>query len=72
MTTIVDDHPAIAEIKADLAEIEMGVLTSYTLADAIREGSAKTEQAVGTFRRDDAVCALSAGYLAAKARGYID
>lgn len=77
--TILDDHPAIdvlradldANTKADLGQIELGVLTSYTLADAMREGSSVTEQAIGGFRKGDQVCALSAAYLAARARDYV-
>lgn len=47
-------------------------LTSYTLADAIREGSSVTRQAVGRFGAGEEACALSAGMLAAMARGYIE
>lgn len=71
MMTIVDNHPAIETLKAELALIEEKVVTGYTLADAIREGSSVTDQAVGTFRAGHNVCALSAGLIAAKARGYV-
>jgi len=71
MTTIVDNHPAIDTLKADLAEIEERVVTGYTLADAIREGCKVTDQAYGTYRSGNAVCALSTGLIAAKARGWV-
>lgn len=71
MTTVIDNHPAIDTLKAELALIEEKVVTGYTLADAIREGSSVTEQAVGSYRSGDNVCALSAGLIAAKARGYV-
>jgi hypothetical protein len=65
------DHPAVEALRAQLAEIEMDVLTSYTLADAIREGSSVTGQNRGDWVTEDNACALGAGYLAAKARGYV-
>lgn len=71
IVTPVDDHPALDTLKEQLRGIELDVLTSYTLADAIREGSSVTEQAVGSFRDGEKVCALSAALLAAKARGYV-
>lgn len=71
MNTIIDNHPAIDTLRADLAKIEEKVVTGYTLADAIREGCSVTEQAVGAYRKGDNVCALSAGLIAAKARGYV-
>lgn len=71
MSTIVDNHPAIDALKADLALIEEKVVTGYTLADAIREGSSVTDQAYNAYRTGDNVCALSAGLIAAKARGYV-
>lgn len=70
LSTVVDDHPAIDTLREELRGIEMDVLTGYTLADAIREGSGVTDQAIGAYRQGDNVCALSAGLLAAKARGY--
>ena len=43
----------------------------YTLADAMREGSSVTDQAVGFWANaaEGKTCALSAAYLAVKARG---
>lgn len=53
-----------------LYEIEENVVTGYTLADAIREGSRHTEQAIGTYvnEANNEVCALSAAALAVQAR----
>lgn len=59
------------ELRATLGEIEMDVLTSYTLADAIREGAGVSKQAYGWGNGDNA-CALTAAVIAAKARGYAD
>lgn len=64
-------HPAITHLVDDLAEIEMDVLTSFTLADAIREGATVTSKAEGTFIRGNASCALGSAYISASARGFI-
>lgn len=58
------------ELKKVLGEIEMDVLTNYTLADAIREGCMVTDKAQA-WQQGDSVCALSAAVIAARARGYI-
>lgn len=57
-------------LEEELGEIELKVTTGYTLADAIREGATVTDQATGTFIRNGESCALGAGWIAAKARGY--
>lgn len=59
-----------ANLKADLGEIELNVLTGYTLADAIREGSTVSDQAY-TWGDGETACALSAAVIAAKARGFM-
>lgn len=69
-TTKTVEHPAIERLREQLGAIEMDVLTSYTLADAIREGSTVTTQQTGAWVDDSKACAIGAGYLAAKARGY--
>lgn len=61
----------VEKLKAALAEIEEKVVTGYTLADAIREGAGVTDQARGTWIRGEQSCALGAGWIAAKARGYV-
>lgn len=58
------------DIITELQAKELDVITSYTLADAIREGSTVTEQVHGWGSGGNA-CALSAARLAAKARGYL-
>jgi hypothetical protein len=64
-------HPAIEEIKADLAEIELDVLCNFTLADAMREGAQHTDQITGDFLPANGnACALGAAFLSIKARGY--
>lgn len=61
----------VEQLKEELGSIEMDVLTNYTLADAIREGSTVTDQAYNWGNGMNA-CALTAGYLAARARGYAE
>lgn len=60
----------VDELKGMLADIELDVLTSYTLADAIREGCKATSQANG-WGDGETACALTAATLAAKARGFV-
>lgn len=62
---------SVEKMREVLGEIEMGVLTSFTLADAIREGSKVTEQAVGSWGDGESACAMTASVVAAKARGYM-
>jgi hypothetical protein len=71
MATTLDERfaPAIEKMAEELALIEEKVVTGYTLADAIREGSSVTTQEYGWGHGENA-CALSAGCIAAKARGY--
>lgn len=63
------------DLKKDLGEIEMGVATEgYTLATALREVAEKgqVQQLHGGWYNDQGmVCALSAVYLDARARGLI-
>ena len=62
------------ELRKTLGEIELGVISQgYTFADAIREGSTTTKQLVGGWSDPSCshVCAISAGVLAARARGII-
>lgn len=62
----ITEHPAIAQLRA----IELEVITGYTLADAIREGSSVTSQKIGGWVDTNSSCAIGAAYLAARARGY--
>lgn len=59
------------ELRGMLAGIELDVLTSYTLADAIREGSGVSEQSYN-WGDGATACALTAAVIGAKARGYVD
>ncbi len=70
-TTTPVEHPAIRRLRDELDEIGMDVLTSYTLADAVREGSGVTRQATGSYVKEDSSCVLGAAFIAAKARGYV-
>jgi hypothetical protein len=60
-----------SQLEQELGEIEMKVTTSYTLADAIREGAGVTDKVEGTFIRDGESCALGAAWIAGRARGYL-
>lgn len=70
-TTMQTAHPAITHLTDELAQIEMGVLTSFTLADAIREGASVTSKAEGTFVDGNRACALGAAFISATARGFV-
>lgn len=74
----IDTHPAVDELRelrkgTDVppSDDELERITSYTLADAIREGSSVTEQLHGGFEADGKVCALTAAVIAAKSRDYL-
>lgn len=70
-STVVPDLEPVRKLREELALVEEKVVTGYTLADAIREGSRVTEKLEGGFVQDDTACALGAGWIAAKARGFI-
>lgn len=61
--------PALTALEQDLLTIEEKVVTGYTLADAMREGSSVSDQAYGWGSGLNA-CALSAAAIAGTARGY--
>ena len=54
-----------------MGEIELGVATRFTLADAVRLGSKVSEQAYDWTEGEGNMCAMSAAICAAKARGYM-
>ena len=71
MATVTEQFaPALEAMRAQLSEIEEKVVTGYTMADAIREGSSVTNQETGGYGKDNNACALAAGAVAATARGY--
>ena len=61
----------VEAIRSTIDEIGLGVTTGYTLADAMREGSQHSTKREGGWIDGTSACALGAGYLAAKARGFI-
>ena len=71
MHTDLYPHPIIEQLREDLAGIELDVLTSYTVADAMREGARHSAQKIGGYVDETSACGLGAAYLAAAARGYI-
>lgn len=58
-------------IKDVVDGIGMEVMTNYTLADAIREGSTVSGQAYNWTDAEGNMCAMSAAVVAAKARGHM-
>ena len=59
----------IFELEETLEELDLEQSMTYSLADAIREGSSVTDQCInGWTGEDGSVCALSAALIAAKAR----
>jgi hypothetical protein len=66
-----DTHPALDALRKELTDIEARDHT-YSLADAIREGSSVTGQKISGWHDEQGnVCALSAAYLAVRARGLL-
>lgn len=65
----IEVHPSILKLRAELRELELDVLTNFTLADAIREGASVTSKKEGGWIEAESACALGAAYLAARARG---
>lgn len=59
-----------SEREQELGEIDLKVATSYTLADAIREGCSVTGKKEGGWVEGENACTLGAAWVAAKARGY--
>lgn len=70
MTKLDEKAAELTELQRDLRDIELNVVTSYTLADAIREGSLVTTKANGWGNGEQA-CALHAAVIAARSRGYV-
>ena len=70
MTKLNEKAAELTELQRDLRDIELNVVTSYTLADAIREGSLVTTKANGWGNGEQA-CALHAAVIAARSRGYV-
>lgn len=59
------------ELRQLLGEVELGVLSSYTLADAIREGSQVTEHEQAGWGDGFKACALTTAVVSARARGFV-
>lgn len=67
----VTEHPAVTGLREQIEEVGLKVLTSYTLADAIREGASVTAKRTGGWIDGNQACALGAGWISARARGYV-
>ncbi|MEI4872730.1 hypothetical protein Q8G47_28805, partial [Klebsiella pneumoniae] len=59
------------ELRAELGEIEMDVLTNFTLADAIREGGKVSVENKDGWGNGDSACALHSAVISAKSRDYM-
>lgn len=70
MSLIDEKADELRKLRADLDVIEMAVVTSYTLADAIREGAQVTTQAQGWGSGAQA-CALTAAVHSARSRDFL-
>ena len=70
MAAVVVPESKVAELEACLPDVsDLLELGRWTLADAIREGSLVTSQALGEFSDGrESACALSAAHLAVRAR----
>lgn len=70
MSKIDEKAAELLELQKELGNIELDVLTSFTLADAMRAGSLVTTQAYG-WGNGDSACALHAAVISARSRGYL-
>ncbi len=70
MSKIDEKAAELVELQQELGEIELNVLTNFTLADAIRAGSLVSTKAEGWGTGDNA-CAMSAAVIAARAAGFM-
>ena len=59
------------QLAAEINAIELDVMTNYRLSDAIREGSKFTSQTTGWGDGQQTACAMSAAFIAGKARGFL-
>lgn len=63
----------VDELQEQLEDLDLEHAMSYSLADAIREGSTVTDQCVGSWNDSKGnLCAMSAALLAIKARKMVD
>lgn len=59
-----------AKLEAEMAGAEMQIVTGYSLADAIREGSTVSTQEYG-WGCGTTACAMTAAVIAARSHGYL-
>lgn len=65
----IDEKAAeLTKLREELGQLEFDVVTSYTLADAIREGCQVSEQTAG-WGDGPKACAMTSAIIAAKSRG---
>lgn len=56
----------------DATEVKEIARMNYRLSDAIREGASVTSKKTGGWGNGESACALHAGVIAARARGYME
>lgn len=71
MSKVNEKADELRELRRDLGQIEMEVTTSYTIADAIREGSLVSKHNQSGWGDGATACALTAGVIAARERGFV-
>ena len=67
MSQLDEKAAELTALREELGQLEFDVVTSYTLADAIREGCAVSEQAKG-WGTGPKACAMTSAVIAAKSR----
>ena len=70
MSRINEKADELRRMHEDLGDIEMQVLTNFTLADAIREGCKVSEKAEG-WGDGAYACGMTAAVVSARSRGYL-
>ena len=70
MSKVNEKADELAALRREMGEVELEVLTTYTLADAIREGCQVTKQEYG-WGDGATACAMTAAAVAARSRGLL-
>ena len=70
MSRVNEKADELTALRQELGQVELEVLTTYTLADAIREGCQVTEQEYG-WGDGATACAFTAAAVAARSRGFM-
>lgn len=71
MNRVNEKAAELRQLRAELGDVEMRVITNYTLADAIREGSQVTEHEQSGWGDGVRACALTTAVVAARSHGWV-